>query len=79
MIHIAHGNQRFNKLPLFFWNQDTLRTSLSAITDVLNTNQNKDHDNELDLIAIQDDQEVKHKSFIEYIELEGIQEHRPRI
>jgi hypothetical protein len=42
--------------------------------DVLNTRQNKVHDKDLDLIAKQDHQEVKHKSLIEYIELKGLQE-----
>jgi hypothetical protein len=35
------------------------------VTDVLNTKQNRVLDKELDLIARQDDQEVKHKSLTE--------------
>jgi hypothetical protein len=45
-----------------------------CITDSVNTRQNRVLDKELHLIARQDDQEVKHKSLIEYMEFEGIQE-----
>jgi hypothetical protein len=44
---------------------------------VLNIRQNRVPDKELDLIVKQDDQEVKHKSLTEYLEL-GVQKQRPR-
>jgi hypothetical protein len=42
------------------------------IVDIKNTRHNIILDKELDLIAKQDDQEVKHKNLTKYIELEGI-------
>jgi hypothetical protein len=51
-----------------------LGVNLSAVTDVLNTRQNIVCNKEIDLNVRQDDQEVKHKILIEYIELERIQE-----
>ena len=48
--------------------KDIVRREASTM-DVLNIRQNKDPDKELDLIARQDDQEIKHKNLTEYMEL----------